>query len=194
MTQSAYKLRNEICEKVYDIQADLETLYDWFSEYKVDSDSKDELTFIRERFTEVSDKLGEVNSDDFMFLDNLKKYELIGKCSQMTSTVKNSLSKLGHGETTKLRKDVEKEKQTLLDIIDGAWTYYSFVIDRIHEVSSPTELSTLLYGYRDDESRIEWIIDHYVDLSKMTPTEAPTVQQTRSREPVPETAAEENNA
>lgn len=198
MTLNTYKLRNEICEKVYDIQADLETLYDWFREYKVDTDSKDELNFIRERFTEVSDKLSEINSDDFMFLDNVTKYEILGKWSQMSSTVKNSLSKLGHSDTNKLRMDVEKERETLLDVIDGAWTYYSFVIGRIHEVSSPSELSTLLYGYNDDESRIEWIIDHYVDLSKMTLTdedfETEPAAPSQIQEPVTETAAEDDHA
>jgi len=194
MTPTPYKLRNEICETVTDIQADLETLYEWYENYKIDTDSKDELNTIREHFTDVGDKLENIQSDDYRFLDNHLKYELLGKWSRMTLSVKKSLSKIGHGDMTRLRIDTEKERENLLDVIDGAWTYYSFVLGRIHEVTGTTELSTLLYGYTDDESRIEWLIDQYVDMSKLTPTETPAVQQSRIQDSVRETAAEENHA
>lgn len=194
MTPTPYKLRNEICETVADIQADLETLYEWYENYKIDTDSKDELNTIREHFTDVGDKLENIQSDDYRFLDNHLKYELLGKWSRMTLSVKKSLSKIGHGDMTRLRIDTENERENLLDVIDGAWTYYSFVLGRIHEVTGTTELSTLLYGYTDDESRIEWLIDQYVDMSKLTPTETPAVQQSRIQDSVRETAAEENNA
>lgn len=194
MTPTPYKLRNEICETVADIQADLETLYEWYENYKIDTDSKDELNTIREHFTDVGDKLENIQSDDYRFLDNHLKYELLGKWSRMTLSVKKSLSKIGHGDMTRLRIDTEKERENLLDVIDGAWTYYSFVLGRIHEVTGTTELSTLLYGYTDDESRIEWLIDQYVDMSKLTPTETPAVQQSRIQDSVRETAAEENHA
>ena len=194
MTPTPYKLRNEICETVADIQADLETLYEWYENYKIDTDSKDELNTIREHFTDVGDKLENIQSDDYRFLDNHLKYELLGKWSRMSLSVKKSLSKIGHGDITRLRIDTEKERENLLDVIDGAWTYYSFVLGRIHEVTGTTELSTLLYGYTDDESRIEWLIDQYVDMSKLTPTETPAVQQSRIQDSVRETAAEENNA
>ena len=194
MTPTPYKLRNEICETVADIQADLETLYEWYENYKIDTDSKDELNTIREHFTNVGDKLENIQSDDYRFLDNHLKYELLGKWSRMSLSVKKSLSKIGQGDMTRLRIDTEKERENLLDVIDGAWTYYSFVLGRIHEVTGTTELSTLLYGYTDDESRIEWLIDQYVDMSKLTPTETPAVQQSRIQDSVRETAAEENNA
>lgn len=194
MTPTPYKLRNEICETVADIQADLETLYEWYENYKIDTDSKDELNTIREHFTDVGDKLENIQSDDYRFLDNHLKYELLGKWSRMSLSVKKSLSKIGHGDMTRLRIDTEKERENLLDVIDGAWTYYSFVLGRIHEVTGTTELSTLLYGYTDDESRIEWLIDQYVDMSKLTPTETPAVQQSRIQDSVRETAAEENHA
>ena len=194
MTPTPYKLRNEICETVADIQADLETLYEWYENYKIDTDSKDELNTIREHFTDVGDKLENIQSDDYRFLDNHLKYELLGKWSRMSLSVKKSLSKIGQGDMTRLRIDTEKERENLLDVIDGAWTYYSFVLGRIHEVTGTTELSTLLYGYTDDESRIEWLIDQFVDMSKLTPTENPTVQQSRIQDSVRETAAEENNA
>lgn len=194
MTPTPYKLRNEICETVADIQADLETLYEWYENYKIDTDSKDELNTIREHFTDVGDKLENIQSDDYRFLDNHLKYELLGKWSRMTLSVKKSLSKIGHGDMTRLRIDTENERENLLDVIDGAWTYYSFVLGRIHEVTGTTELSTLLYGYTDDESRIEWLIDQYVDMSKLTPTETPAVQQSRIQDSVRETAAEENHA
>lgn len=194
MTPTPYKLRNEICETVADIQADLETLYEWYENYKIDTDSKDELNTIREHFTDVGDKLENIQSDDYRFLDNHLKYELLGKWSRMSLSVKKSLSKIGQGDMTRLRIDTEKERENLLDVIDGAWTYYSFVLGRIHEVTGTTELSTLLYGYTDDESRIEWLIDQYVDMSKLTPTETPAVQQSRIQDSVRETAAEENHA
>ena len=194
MTPTPYKLRNEICETVADIQADLETLYEWYENYKIDTDSKDELNTIREHFTDVGDKLENIQSDDYRFLDNHLKYELLGKWSRMSLSVKKSLSKIGQGDMIRLRIDTEKERENLLDVIDGAWTYYSFVLGRIHEVTGTTELSTLLYGYTDDESRIEWLIDQYVDMSKLTPTETPAVQQSRIQDSVRETAAEENNA
>lgn len=194
MTPTPYKLRNEICETVADIQADLETLYEWYENYKIDTDSKDELNTIREHFTDVGDKLENIQSDDYRFLDNHLKYELLGKWSRMSLSVKKSLSKIGQGNMTRLRIDTEKERENLLDVIDGAWTYYSFVLGRIHEVTGTTELSTLLYGYTDDESRIEWLIDQYVDMSKLTPTETPAVQQSRIQDSVRETAAEENHA
>ena len=194
MTPTPYKLRNEICETVADIQADLETLYEWYEKYKIDTDSKDELNTIREHFTDVGDKLENIQSDDYRFLDNHLKYELLGKWSRMSLSVKKSLSKIGQGDMTRLRIDTEKERENLLDVIDGAWTYYSFVLGRIHEVTGTTELSTLLYGYTDDESRIEWLIDQYVDMSKLTPTETPSVQQSQIQDSVRETAAEENHA
>lgn len=194
MTPTPYKLRNEICETVADIQADLETLYEWYENYKIDTDSKDELNSIREHFTDVGDKLENIQSDDYRFLDNHLKYELLGKWSRMSLSVKKSLSKIGQGDMTRLRIDTEKERENLLDVIDGAWTYYSFVLGRIHEVTGTSELSTLLYGYTDDESRIEWLIDQYVDMSKLTPTETPAVQQSRIQDSVRETAAEENHA
>lgn len=194
MTPTPYKLRNEICETVADIQADLETLYEWYENYKIDTDSKDELNTIREHFTDVGDKLENIQSDDYRFLDNHLKYELLGKWSRMSLSVKKSLSKIGQGDMTRLRIDTEKERENLLDVIDGAWTYYSFVLGRIHEVTGTSELSTLLYGYTDDESRIEWLIDQYVDMSKLTPTETPAVQQSRIQDSVRETAAEENHA
>jgi hypothetical protein len=194
MTPTPYKLRNEICETVADIQADLETLYEWYENYKIDTDSKDELKTIREHFTDVGDKLENIQSDDYRFLDNHLKYELLGKWSRMSLSVKKSLSKIGQGDMTRLRIDTEKERENLLDVIDGAWTYYSFVLGRIHEVTGTTELSALLYGYTDDESRIEWLIDQYVDMSKLTPTETPAVQQSRIQDSVRETAAEENHA
>ena len=194
MTPTPYKLRNEICETVADIQADLETLYEWYENYKIDTYSKDELNTIREHFTDVGDKLENIQSDDYRFLDNHLKYELLGKWSRMSLSVKKSLSKIGQGDMIRLRIDTEKERENLLDAIDGAWTYYSFVLGRIHEVTGTTELSTLLYGYTDDESRIEWLIDQYVDMSKLTPTETPAVQQSRIQDSVRETAAEENNA
>lgn len=194
MTPTPYKLRNEICETVADIQADLETLYEWYEKYKIDTDSKDELNTIREHFTDVGDKLENIQSDDYRFLDNHLKYELLGKWSRMSLSVKKSLSKIGQGDMTRLRIDTEKERENLLDVIDGAWTYYSFVLGRIHEVTGTTELSTLLYGYTDDESRIEWLIDQYVDMSKLTPTETPTMQQSQIQDSVRETAAEENHA
>ena len=153
MTPTPYKLRNEICETVADIQADLETLYEWYENYKIDTDSKDELKTIREHFTDVGDKLENIQSDDYRFLDNHLKYELLGKWSRMSLSVKKSLSKIGQGDMTRLRIDTEKERENLLDVIDGAWTYYSFVLGRIHEVTGTTELSALLYGYTDDESR-----------------------------------------
>ena len=198
MTLSAYKIRGEICEKVYDIQADLETLFDWFREYKIESDSKAELEYVRTIFSEASDKIAEVNSDDFRFLDSVKRYEIIGKGSQTSESVKITHSKSGHGESNKLRIDVESEREKLLNVIDGAWTYYSFVIGRIHEITSPSELSTLLYGYCDDESRIEWIIEQYVDLSKMTLTDTEDIPepatQSQVREPVAKTLAEGDHA
>ena len=194
MTPTPYKLRNEICETVADIQADLETLYEWYENYKIDTDSKDELNTIREHFTDVGDKLENIQSDDYRFLDNHLKYELLGKWSRMSLSVKKSLSKIGQGDMTRLRIDTEKERENLLDAIDGAWTYYSFVLGRIHEVTGTTALSTLLYGYTDDESRIEWLIDQYVDMSKLTPTETPAVQQSQIQDSVRETATEGNHA
>ena len=173
---------------------DSDTLYEWYESYKIDTDSKDELNTIREHFTDVGDKLENIQSDDYRFLDNHLKYELLGKWSRMSLSVKKSLSKIGQGDMTRLRIDTEKERENLLDVIDGAWTYYSFVLGRIHEVTGTTELSTLLYGYTDDESRIEWLIDQYVDMSKLTPTETPAVQQSRIQDSVRETAAEENHA